>query len=496
MDTLTDKAGFQVTVESLIGGRKENQDNYGFAETSLGLLVVVCDGMGGGPAGKTASNIATAAIIDYVSEADGLRQKDTILAEAVISANRKVLEAVNNNPSLKGMGTTCVCVLITPRCAYIVHVGDSRFYQLRSNRAVFRTADHSYVGELVRHGTITEEEARTSMHSNVITRAIGGAVEVDPEIDVIEYKPGDRFALMSDGIWGTLPEMQLVKFLTKPETPAVLVPQICNNIDNLGKDNGGGHDNLTLAIIDIPTVKGNYLNNPDHSPIPAEEKQIKEHVKINDAKIENDELKEETLKNKKRIPILTLALGILVIACIIFIIFLLVRDNNTEEIMSEESVPKQVLTDTNLSNNNITVKNSGKEEIIDRETNDISKIEDKNVSQNNQQETLSNSNEDLVKALTLLDNLKNFEGSDMDFHRCKAARGKIIDEIISNLEKGAAASNVESWKIKVEDIAKDVKADKSKLIQIDKNEHRSTRESLETIALFYERISSLINNNK
>lgn len=255
MDTISDSTGIRGSVESLIGGRKENQDSYGMADTRLGLFVVVCDGMGGGPAGKTASSIATQTLIDYVSGADRDKSPYSVLADAVKAANEAVLAAVNENPSLRGMGTTCVCLLIGTREAYIVHVGDSRCYQLRGSRAIFRTADHSYVGEMVRRGTLTEEEARNSNYSNIITRAIGGTQDVEPEVDSVEYKPGDRFALMTDGIWGAIPEAQLVKFLVEKKDPANLVPEIAYNIDSLGADNGGMHDNLTLALVEIPAGK-------------------------------------------------------------------------------------------------------------------------------------------------------------------------------------------------------------------------------------------------
>lgn len=255
MDRFSDSTGIHGAVESLIGGREENQDSYGVAETHLGMLVVVCDGMGGGPAGKVASELATRAIIDNIAGSDSRKHPASALSDAVIAANESVYGAAMQNSTFKGMGTTCVCLLIQGSSAYIVHIGDSRCYQLRGAHAIFRTADHSYVGEMVRRGTLTEEEARNSQYSNVITRAIGVNQSIDPEIDTVDFKPGDRFALMTDGIWGTVPESQLLKFITKNEDPAMIVPEIAGNIDSLGADNGGGHDNLTLAIIDSPLRK-------------------------------------------------------------------------------------------------------------------------------------------------------------------------------------------------------------------------------------------------
>lgn len=256
MENFSDSTGIRGAVESRIGGRSENQDSYGMSETRLGMLVVVCDGMGGGPAGKTASSIAVQAIIDYVSGASVDRNPVSVLEDAGIAANEAVMAAVADNPELKGMGTTCVCVLVRKAKAYVMHIGDSRCYQLRAGKAVFRTADHSYVGELVRRGTMTEEDARNSRYSNVITRAIGSGPEVVPEVSEVRCRPGDRFVLMTDGIWGAMPEPQLVVLLCSDEEPAGLTVDIAGRVDRIGHENGGSHDNLTLGVVDLPGGAG------------------------------------------------------------------------------------------------------------------------------------------------------------------------------------------------------------------------------------------------
>ncbi|MDE6393329.1 MAG: protein phosphatase 2C domain-containing protein [Muribaculaceae bacterium] len=252
MENFSDSTGARGSVESLIGGRSENQDSYGMSETRLGMLVVVCDGMGGGPAGKTASTIATQAILDFVSGSPVDRDPVSVLEDAGVAANEAVMAAVAADPALKGMGTTCVCVLICKGKAFVMHIGDSRCYLLRDGKAVFRTADHSYVGELVRRGTMSEEEARNSRYSNVITRAVGTGPEVIPEVDVVACRPGDRFALMTDGIWGAMPEPQLVVLLCSAGEPPELVTDVVRRTDSIGVASGGGHDNLTLAVVDLP----------------------------------------------------------------------------------------------------------------------------------------------------------------------------------------------------------------------------------------------------
>lgn len=248
-------SGIMGAVASMIGGRNENQDSFLVGETPIGLIVIVCDGMGGGPAGKTASSIAAETMLSYASQADATMDPGDVLRVVAKAANEAVLEAAAANPALRGMGTTCVAVIINAGKGYIVHVGDSRCYQIRGGKQVFRTADHSYVAEMVRKGTITEEEARNSNYSNVITQAIGGSAEVMPEVDVVSVKPGDRFALMTDGIWGAAPEPELVAALAAPRDVATVVEHIATTVDRMGFEKGGGHDNLTLAMIELPAVE-------------------------------------------------------------------------------------------------------------------------------------------------------------------------------------------------------------------------------------------------
>ena len=144
-------------LDSRIGGRPDNQDSAGSADTSLGTIVVVCDGMGGCNGGAVASNIAVTTVIDDVSSAVVGESPAEVLKEAIIHANEMIYKKASETSSLNGMGTTLVAVLITKECVYASYVGDSRIYQLRGKKKVFRTFDHSYVYQaLVSKGVITE----------------------------------------------------------------------------------------------------------------------------------------------------------------------------------------------------------------------------------------------------------------------------------------------------------------------------------------------------
>lgn len=255
MNTITTQLPFIGVMTSNIGGRKENQDTCGFSDTPRGLLVVVCDGMGGGPGGKTASSIAATTIISYVLQADtvpenGSVDNETLLRNAVCAANTALRNKIIESPELKGMGTTVTAVLFSKEGASLAHVGDSRIYQLRKGKYISRTADHSRVGEMVRAGAMSEEQARLSAISNIITRALGINDEVKVDTTTVSFEKGDRFVLCTDGIWGAMPEPELVKDFTRNKSLENTAEEINIKVENIGIGKGGRHDNYTMIIVE------------------------------------------------------------------------------------------------------------------------------------------------------------------------------------------------------------------------------------------------------
>ena len=200
------------------GGRPENQDSCGFVDTPHGFLAIMCDGMGGGPAGRQASELAVNTIAEYVNSIPDAIKLDELLQQAIEKAHQTIVEAGQKYPELKGMGTTVAAVLFHKEKAIVAHVGDSRVYQFRFGRRLFRTTDHSMVAELVSVNKLTEEQARLSGQTNLITRALGGGNHL-ADIDMRPYEKGDRFLLCTDGIWGALPAKDLVERAAK--TPSL-----------------------------------------------------------------------------------------------------------------------------------------------------------------------------------------------------------------------------------------------------------------------------------
>ena len=229
--------------------RSNNQDSYGeFSDGARGYrLLFVADGMGGHRGGEVASRLA----VECVEEIFGASTAppDELLRLALESANSRIFETASRDPELAGMGTTGVALILTGESkGWIAHVGDSRAYLLRNGLFSQLTADHSVVGELVRRGQLTPEEARVHPQSNEILRALGTQAEVDVELTPVDVEPGDLFLLCSDGLSGMLPDPQIGETLTgvQPEQAVRSLVQMANE--------AGGTDNITVQIAAVPDV--------------------------------------------------------------------------------------------------------------------------------------------------------------------------------------------------------------------------------------------------
>lgn len=238
-------------VDSRIGGRHENQDCAGVRDTAVGLLVVVCDGMGGMQGGQIASTTAVTTIMSFFDNIDKQADPAMALVKSINDANTQIIAKGQEDPNLRGMGTTVTALLKTSKSAIVAHVGDSRIYQFRGGKKVFRTFDHSMVFEMVKKKVLTEEQARLSAQSNVILKALGVKPEVEVECQEIPYLKGDRFILCSDGFWGAMPEDEFIALVTKKLDVKQVLTTTANKVEAIGKEKGGDYDNLTAAIVEI-----------------------------------------------------------------------------------------------------------------------------------------------------------------------------------------------------------------------------------------------------
>ena len=151
--------------------RSVNQDLA--VETSN--LFAVADGMGGHAGGEVAARLA----VDALSVAFGRQPTGSGLSEAVSEANAVVWQRSQENPELRGMGTTLTAVALVNEDGQdvlaLVNVGDSRSYRFHEGELTQITTDHSLAEEMVRTGELTSAEASVHPHRHILTRALGVA---------------------------------------------------------------------------------------------------------------------------------------------------------------------------------------------------------------------------------------------------------------------------------------------------------------------------------
>lgn len=236
-----------------IGGRPEDQDRYAYAPLNGRQIFAVCDGMGGHAGGCVASQTAAEALTRSFERQKEIVPTDEAIKTAVNEANSAVYKKSQDEPSLRGMGTTLTLLVIDDRAAYVTHIGDSRIYQLRKGRKKFRTFDHSQVFEQVAKGKLTEEEARVHPRSNILSKAVGILSDVDFQITKLSYKANDRFVLCCDGVWNSQPEPDIISMFTENDDLETTIRSTRATVERIGQENGGKHDNHTMIAIDMKT---------------------------------------------------------------------------------------------------------------------------------------------------------------------------------------------------------------------------------------------------
>lgn len=217
-------------------------------------IFVVCDGMGGAAAGEIASRIASESVAKALcTEENGERRSDdateAALVEAIADANRKIYERAQRDAETLGMGTTIVAAQVSAGIAHLAHVGDSRCYLWRKDRMELLTQDHSLVGEQVRLGRLSPEEAENSPYRNVITRALGTQSSVMTEYQRMQVLEGDVLLLCSDGLTRELSDAEIAGVLAQAAKGGD-PDAICRMLVERAKE-AGGRDNITCVLVKI-----------------------------------------------------------------------------------------------------------------------------------------------------------------------------------------------------------------------------------------------------
>jgi protein phosphatase len=288
--------------------REHNEDNFIVADLTKasrglmeadrtqvvgdrGALLGVCDGMGGAAAGEVASQLAVDIIFQKMASGDRPENHDDLasrLVQSIEAAGLRIFSEAKLDRTRRGMGTTSTIAALLDDHLFLGQVGDSRGYVLRGDRLVQVTRDQSLVNQLIEAGQLTEEEAETFEHNNIILQALGTSDTVQVDLTFVPLRRGDTLLLCSDGLSGMVRNEEIREVLRSIGDPL----EACKVLTDRANQ-AGGHDNITVVVakfegeglleqrvedVDNLRYQKYQLPEPPMSPSPAAEpsRRIKE----------------------------------------------------------------------------------------------------------------------------------------------------------------------------------------------------------------------------
>lgn len=548
MDSIAD---IQVACLSIAGGKTENEDSIVSGKVRDGFLAVVCDGLGGETKGSLAARTAATTVYDFVSSKNDPADIQQLLEESVSKADKAVRDVMASDANSRDTGTTLTAALIEGLKAYIVNVGNSRCYIIRGKKAVFRTADDSYVGDLVRRGSVSEEMARTSPYANVLTKAIGISETLEPEVKVINLQPGDRIALLTDGAWAAIPEQSLISVLVADNTPEEIISELESRAEASSTKGSGLKDDFSVILIELPhrvpngidlsgverqgnlnfgaTLSSGNISSPSSDSDTQEDYILKEEGEQEfgteaeqDAVLEYPEGDDDENPDSRKLLIWVLSICLVVAIGVILYLYYGRSDNQAKD-SSEVPVPSASVTDSITAGTlRDTLSVSESSPLTPEQDISFSREESSTASNgthyNNattvNEEFTSHSNDDepaeesvtmplnteakssLSKAAACLQSLRDFDPKEIskkDTRRRRQKRTELLNEAMTIIKESMSQSQEESFKSEIVSIGRDLEAPatKSKILKMDEETGLSTRASITTLDSFIARLRQL-----
>ena len=226
------------------------EQNYSL--TGYGLLVA--DGMGGMAAGEVASRMAICKLLELVVDTSdwtlALKQNKDVktvfqrMTKRFYEIDRTLREEAQNDPALRGMGTTLTVAGTLGNDLVLGHVGDSRAYLLRGN--IFRqlTTDHTLAQALIDAGVASSDDPAPRSMRHVLTAAIGSLDErVEPQVQRFRLLSGDQLLLCTDGLTEMVDDDLIAGTLQETSS----AERACHNLIELALG-AGGLDNITVVL--------------------------------------------------------------------------------------------------------------------------------------------------------------------------------------------------------------------------------------------------------
>ena len=241
--------------QQIDGERPYQEDDYGLIEPrdeDHSEVLLLADGMGGHVSGDTASGTVVLTFVETYPDTEG--PVPDRLRTCLDKANQALAAAIDENPALKGMGSTMVAAVISPHGLDWISVGDSPLWLFREGKLQRLNADHSMasvLADLVAVGRMTEEEAATDSQRHALRSAVMGddIHLVDVSSQPVAVRPSDRVVLASDGLM-TLADEQIAGILQeKQEAP---LDEVVAALIKAVEEAGHPHQDNTTVLLYTP----------------------------------------------------------------------------------------------------------------------------------------------------------------------------------------------------------------------------------------------------
>ncbi|MEM6453689.1 MAG: Stp1/IreP family PP2C-type Ser/Thr phosphatase [Acidobacteriota bacterium] len=236
--------------------RSHNEDCFEIDDQHR--VYIVADGMGGHNHGEVASRIAVESMHAFIAQSEdhdstlpiaydhSISHHSNRIKRSIHVAHDQVLNAIREDGSLLGMGTTVVGAMLRGSTLAVAHVGDSRAYRMRNGHLELLTQDHTWVNEQVVAGYLSEDQAKSHPLKNVVTRALGGDSEVVVDLSEVAVVPGDLFLLCSDGLTTMMSDQDIHARLASDEP----LDAVCHRMVE-DANARGGFDNITVLLLTV-----------------------------------------------------------------------------------------------------------------------------------------------------------------------------------------------------------------------------------------------------
>ena len=242
-----------ISVLCEIGGREYNQDCVMVSQKNGKFCIAVADGLGSYNGSEIASRLAVEYLVEWFNancDKDDLFVKSSV-SSALLRAHNRIVEQKERDRSIMSSCTTIAFVVSDGTTSVMAHIGDTRIYELKNGKILYRSKDHSLAQIAVERGEISPDEISTHRDQNKLLRVLGSDYFTDADVstDFFPLSCGDGFVVCTDGLWEFVTDKEIEETFKNNDTSAVKLDKLRKLHDERADDYC---DNFTVAVM----VKG------------------------------------------------------------------------------------------------------------------------------------------------------------------------------------------------------------------------------------------------